>query len=249
MTNEEHGLGRLEFLDDRSRNFQVFPLLMQIGATVPGSRTWGLGAQLNQGSSGRCVGYTAAAELAALPVRWPGTNELGNVLYELATKRDVWPQNDGPDINFGTNDVAVMKAMKELGFITEYRWCGAGSGRPLEDFALALKHIGPVLAGTDWLASMDTMGADGHLLVDPASAVRGGHEYLHYRVSIAWLPGTPPSSAGPRTFADVDIDASRTYVRNSWGGANNGWMTLREVGILQQRQGTYCIPLVRTRTS
>lgn len=248
MTNaSEFGLGRLEYKDPRSQNYQIYPLLRQMDLSEPRSKTYNLGAQLNQGSSGRCVGYTGAAELGASPVRWAATNDLGNVLYELSCARDVWRENDNGDINFGTNDVALLIAMRQLGFITEFRWCGAGSGRALEDFVLALGYKGPVLFGSDWLASMDIVQADGRIVVDQSTQVRGGHEYLFYRIVIRWLPGAPPP--GYRRLEHVDLDASRAYVRNSWGGVGNGFMTLRDVDTLQKRGATAVIPLRRGVTS
>lgn len=243
MVNVDFGLGRLPQFDDRSRLYQVRPLLEAAGQTIPRSYTWRVSAQLNQGSSGRCVGYAGAGELGASPVRWPATNVLANVLYELACKRDAWSENDSGDITFGTSVLALMQALKELEFIPFYHWCGAGSGNALEDFTLSLGYRGPVVVGTNWYSSMNSPGLDGHIRVEPASGLRGGHAYYFYRISIRWLGGIKPAVP---SFADVDIDASRGHVFNSWGGVCNGWMTLREVGFLLSQGGEACVPDKRT---
>lgn len=236
-------LGRLEEFDERSRLFQIAPLLAEQGIIKPRSYTWSLGPQLNQANSGRCVAYMGAGDLGARPVKWPVTNELANALYELCTKRDAWSQNDNGDINFGTSVLALMKVFAELGFISEYRWAGAGSGKALEDFSLSLSYKGPVLLGTVWYNSMFNVLPDGHIIVDQSSGVAGGHAYLPYRQAIAW------KSPLHATFDDVDRLNTQVHIRNSWGGQTNGWMTLAEIGHLLSQNGEAAIPIMRTRTS
>lgn len=240
----DFGLGRLPQFDPRSRRYQVRDLLEAEALVVPRSYTWRPGAQLSQGSSGRCVGYAGAGELGATPVRWPCTNILANSLYELACKRDAWSENDNGDINFGTSVLALMLALKELEFIPAFHWCGAGSGRALEDFCLSLGRFGPIVVGTDWYASMDTPGLDGHIRVDPASGLRGGHAYYFYKIGIKWLGGIRPLAP---TFADVDLEQTRCFIQNSWAGICNGWMSLTEVNTLLLAGGEACVPDKRTR--
>lgn len=245
MTNAPGGLGRRVEFDQQSRLYTVASTFT-LEQTIPRSYTWQPGVQLDQGSSGRCVAYAGSGEGGARPVVWPATAEFANLLYSLCCLNDQWPENDDGDINFGTSVLALMKVLKSLGFIPEYRWCGAGSGQALADFTLSLGYKGPIIVGVNWYSSMNTPRLDGHIIVDSTSGLLGGHAFYFYRVAIKWLSGVKPIAP---TFADVDLDASRAWLMNSWGGICNGWMTLREVSQLLHEDGEAVVILKRQRTS
>lgn len=243
-------LGRLPEFDEASRNYQIRPILLAENITKPRSYTWSPGPMLNQGNTGTCVGHAGANDLAARPVRWPGTSNLAFVLYELACRRDIWSGNDNGDVNFGTSVLALMKVLSELGFIPEYRWAGAGSGKVLEDVVLTIGYKGPVIAGTDWLNSMFDVGANGHVIIDQSSGVGGGHAYLKNQAKVVWKSTSLPAQP---TMEHIDRAKSRVGIVNSWGadwGINGtGWWTFEEEDWLLARAAESAVPVLRQRTT
>lgn len=243
----ERNFGRLLQFNPESRNYQIRTILEQDQIYSPRSYTWRPGPQLDQGNSGRCVGYGSAGILGGRPITLPVTSETADLLYFLACQFDVWPGNNSiSEIHFGTSVVAVLDALRRLSLIREFRWAGAGSGRATEDFLLALGYKGAVLVGTNWYNSMNNVQPDGHILVNPASGLAGGHCYYFYRVQVAWIGGSKPDNA---TFAHVDWDRTKLWIMNSWGGQVNGWMTLREVDHLIHAKGEAAVAIQQTRTS
>lgn len=197
MVPDAGRLGRLLHHDPRSRSFAAVDLLDTKAAKKPGVQTWWRRGVYDQGSTSSCVGQATAACLLTSPNRHAISRRQqrdmdGYALYRVAQGLDPWPGQE-PDY-YGTSTLAGMKAAKQMGLISEYRWCFG-----LDDTLATLTSLGPVVIGTLWLASMDHPAADGTLTVDPDSMVRGGHATLL-----------------------VGVNAEQRTVRgvNSWG---EGW--------------------------
>lgn len=241
MTNQvEYPLGAIEDFDDRSRNFLLATLLTESGIVKPRSYTWECKPRLNQmqtvhAHKGTCVGHAVAHEAAARPVVRPADSALALLFYDWAQFHDPW-NSTPPDE--GTSLLAGINAGREYGYIGEFRWAGAGSGKALEDAVLGIGYKGPGLAATVWLSGMDTPDANG--FITASGALRGRHAYLVNGVTIRWLPNSAKAS-----FADVDLNASFFRIHNSWGlgyGKNGEVLiTLAEFSKLQQQQGELAI--------
>lgn len=136
------------------------------------------GPLLNQGYIGRCTGYsltnlcntgTYYGERRRFSRGRFLTGLHGDQFYHRATQLDEWPGVWPPD-DTGSSGLAVAKAAKELGLISEYRHAFG------IDHLLDALVLGPALVGTTWLEDMFYPAKTGELSIsgDPV----GGHEYL-----------------------------------------------------------------------
>jgi hypothetical protein len=163
-------LDRRKEFDERSRNFTVRAYLEQLPpAKRMRGRTWSPGPVLDQGQEGACVGFACTHRRNGLPKRFGYTAEDAQRVYKLAQTLDIWP---GEDYD-GTSVLAGMKAGQQMHWWEEYRWCGAGSQRVLDDVLDALDDIGPVVIGIDWLSGMMQPRPSG--LLDCSGRIVGGH--------------------------------------------------------------------------
>jgi len=207
---------RRECFDPRSRNFPIRALVPL--SAEPRSRTWACPVWLNQGREGACVGFSISQEAAAAPVRVPNiTNEVARKLYLSARALDGIPDELGE----GTSVLAGMKAAREAGWYTEWRWAFGET-----DLALAISHCGPAVLGVGWYEGMMRPDARGY--IHPTGKIVGGHAIL---------------CRGYSSFR-------KCYrLRNSWGRAW-GWdadcyVTADEMRWLLSNRGEAAIPVVR----
>ena len=180
----------------------------------------------DQGNLGSCTGNAAAGLLATdskartgltsvtvnghlLPI----DEQLAVQVYELATQLDNIPGTYPPD-DTGSSGLGAAKALKKLGLAASYRHAFS-----LDALKSALQS-GPVMVGTVWLNSMfEPMGA-GNVLVDRASDVAGGHEYV---------------------LSAYDATADQFRIDNSWGEGwgirGSAWITAADMQWLLSQQG------------
>lgn len=217
-TTEDPRLDRLVQFDERSRNFQVRPLLAEAPRRRVRTR---LHRGLNQGQEGACTWFATAQRLNAAPraIRPKFTNERARELYFEAQKIDQWPGGAYPGATphyEGSSVLAAMKVAHREGFISSYRWIGAGSQSAVDDLVDTCRYVGGVVMGTWWLRSMFTTLPNGRLVVEPSSEKAGGHAWATQDVWYGKLAGETKS---------------RLYgvVQNSWG--EDGWgVKFRGVG-------------------
>lgn len=180
-----HRLGRHVRHDPRSWNFQA-PRAPKVVTKLHKRH----GTPFNQGDLGSCTGNAAAGLLMTDPLFERGrklTEEDAVKLYSQATHNDrlkgVYPPEDT-----GSSGLAVMKAAKQLGFITAY------------DHAFGLQHalealvLAPVITGVNWYSGFDDPDSDG--MVGISGHVRGGHEF---------------------EVVGLDAEAHTVRACNSWG--------------------------------
>ena len=185
----DNRLGRHVLHDPRSRSYDL--------ATVAGTRLptqpiqWARwGPIFDQGDLGCCTATAALGLLMTEPFSDGTVYTMDDVraFYHGETVidgiRGVYPPTDT-----GSTGLAAMKLLRTQGKIKAY----AHAFSPAVAVA-ALVH-GPIAVGSVWLNSMFEP-RDGRLVVDPASGVAGGHEY----VVDGWDPGT-----------------ERLHMTNSWG--------------------------------
>jgi hypothetical protein len=144
----------------------------------------------DQKSLGSCTGNAEAGLLMTDPYYSAGrvlSEQDAVTLYEKATHLDrvsgVYPPDDT-----GSSGLAVMKAAKELGYITAYQHA-FGLQHALEALVLA-----PVITGVSWYEGFDSPDSDGTVTI--SGSVRGGHEF---------------------EVVAIDADAQMVRACNSWG--------------------------------
>jgi hypothetical protein len=211
-TSELAGLGRLREWDEKNLD-HLLPR-----RRVPRQlrrRMWHAGDVLDQRDTPRCVGYAGWGWLAGGPVtNRPSVSP--DDLYFMAQDRDEW---DGRNYD-GTSTLGLMKALKDLGYIDEYKWA--------LDAATVVSWIlttGPVLVGSDWFLDMMAVDRDG--FIHPEGENYGGHEWR--------LVGTDLDRPTPNGTKG----ASRLV--NSWGRKwaqiGRAWIANSDLDLLIKRNG------------
>lgn len=141
------------------------------------SRAWPAQKPLDQGQDGSCTGHGLATALASL-LDYHGQHrnaarfdrhESALALYELATSRDEF-KGDWPTADTGSSVNGVMKAARDLGFVSAWQWCQSEA-----EVRHAVLNQSPVVLGVPFYASMETPDAAGLMTVDPNSQLLGGH--------------------------------------------------------------------------
>jgi len=173
--------------DERSKLYQV--------ASIKGGKqrsyTWNCGKHLNQGNSGKCVGFAIAHEFAAAPKQCNSSAGTANAIYNYAQKVDKYP--DGPGT--GTSLLAGCKAAKAMGWISAYNWCMG-----LQALISTVGYKGPVVIAVPWNASMNIPGKAGflnprgkftarHALLCKGVNTKGGLFVLHNSWGTNWGKG------------------------------------------------------------
>lgn len=168
------GLGRLRAEDPRDR---AYPLRAVLAAAEPGEprRQWPMFHRpLDQGSESTCVGHAWKHWMLCAPViqTKPAKEPAATTIYDLATRMDEWDGNEG-DRRFGTSVRAGAQVLRGMGMMASFRWEWTVDG------CIAwLEHGGPLVVGTDWLASMMNPDPDGTMRVDESTALLGGHAWV-----------------------------------------------------------------------
>lgn len=188
--------------DPKSLDYPIRPCLMDRRTVIEDiPKAWSLGAVLDQGYEGSCVGHGWTAELIASPKPDPYTgpgpgHQYAVDLYRRAQQIDEW---EGEDYE-GTSVLAGAKVVTERGLISEYRWCFS-----IEDVRDAVITSGPVVIGIPWYESMYETRPSG--LVEVDGDLVGGHCLLVY----GYHPGMRISGE------DWNARYRVFRWRNSWG--------------------------------
>lgn len=146
-------------------------------------------------------------------------------LYSLATLLDSIPGHY-PPTDTGSSGLGVAKALRALGLAHSYSHAFS-----LPALTSALQS-GPVMIGIPWLNSMFEPDGDGHIPVDHASGIAGGHEI---------------------ELNQYDAATGDYWITNSWG---TGWgvdgrayLTTPDLRWLLSQQGDVTIPAWTTATA
>lgn len=180
---------RIPAYDEASRNFQVRALHDNAAAagTSPPRRTAAhrpAKPVLDQGNLGGCVLWSEATGENASPHRRkpPTTDDEARARYFAVQLVDEYPGGEYAGATpkaGGTSLLAAAKLAQAEGRISSYWWCGAGSGRAIDDLVDSLVHpdLGGVQLGIPWYESMYWPDPYGLLAVDPSSGQTGMHAY------------------------------------------------------------------------
>lgn len=167
----EYGLGRRTARDDRDLKF-LLRAAMAAAREAPRPRTqpYRLGPILDQGATGRCVGYAWAQKIQSAPILVRNVDPVA--IYDLATELDEWPGEHDPQS--GTSGRAGAKALRQMGLISE--WHNCFDAQTLADWLVGGWGTGAL--GINWYQGFDTPTHEG--MVDPGGSVRGGHQVFCY---------------------------------------------------------------------
>lgn len=225
--HEDFGLGRFPSVDERDRNYPLRAILKEDeqltaddeAALRRGWRYWWPGGWWgDQGRTPQCVAYSLLHQLEDGPLtkepRKPGAGPIvpAQQVYDLAQRLDEWAGEnyDGTSVRGGA------KALRQLGFIREYRWAFT-----IDVLVRALLVEGPVVFGTYWYYDMFFPDASG--LVSVSGEISGGHAYL--------LDG-------------VNVNTGLIRFKNSWGRGwgkrGFGYMRIEDADTLLNRWGEAC---------
>jgi hypothetical protein len=216
-------LDRIPEFDERSRSFNIRPLLPTI--FKPRGYTWRIPAGryvLDQGQEGACVGFSFAHDLLARPVVVPDVYELqAKQIYNLAKTLDPW---EGENYE-GTSVLAGAKALMQLGFLAEYRWAFT-----LDDLTAAIGYKGPAVLGVWWREGMLNPDADG--FIHYTGEIVGGHAIMCNAVNVKKGFFTLTNSWG-----------------HWWGHAGACYISAADMALMLADDGEACIPVKRTKGS
>jgi hypothetical protein len=210
----EAGLGRLLQKDERNKNFplprkQIYPAELR-------RKMWFGSEVTDQLDTPHCVGHAGYGWLQAGPV----TNKppfTPTQLYYMAQDRDEWPGRDYD----GTSSLGLMKALKDVGYISEYRW--AFDAQTVAEWLLT---SGPIVAGTWWHLDM-FMPHKKTGFIAPTGKKVGGHEYR--------LVGVDLDKPGPGG-AKGALRIVNSWGAN-WGQHGRAWITIDDFDRLLKDDG------------
>jgi len=212
-------LGRVAEFDERSRGYSITPLVEDKPIV---SKGWSVKHWLDQGQTPHCVSFSWHHELMALPVRVPfdsdeQAEQVAHERYFEMQKLDEWAGEDydGPSV------LAGAKLLRQLGYLSEYRWAFS-----LKDALLALSYEGPIVIGINWHEDMFYPDAKGFLR--DTGGIAGGHAILVSSVSAVYRHVTVWNSWG-----------------QSWGNNGRAFLTWNALGRLLADDGDACVPMGR----
>lgn len=224
---------RLDWQPRHDPKSQNFPIRSAIGTVEERPRAWKLGAVLDQGSEGACVGFGWTGELLSSPkpdfdASAAQGNQYALGIYREAQTIDEWP---GEDYS-GTSVLAGAKVVHGRGHVDAYRWCFS-----IEDVRDAVIAEGPVVVGIPWHENMYYTSDSG--LVNVEGNVVGGHCIL--------ITGYHP---GIRLRGEDYRERFRVFRwRNSWGPdygvGGNGFVRYEDLRDLLKEWGEACCPTGR----
>src|SRR5512138_1626161 len=199
---DQRWYGRLYSPDPRDRLHTMGDRLYLMSRAALKIRTQApqKGPTLDQGPTSRCVMFSAATSLGALPIGYgrtavsvlatvqqPVAEDDGSFispdLYSWAQRHDEWP---GEDYD-GTSVRAGQEYLRKIGRSIGYVWA-----TNLDETKDYIKRMGsaPIILGIDWLEKMDTpIRIHGAYYIEADGPVLGGHAIccLWYdRVRAAW---------------------------------------------------------------
>lgn len=210
---ERFGMGRRYAPDARDRGFTMRMMLSRKPRPFRLWRYWwDDGCWNDQGETPMCVGYAWSHWLCDGPVTHAAAYDPVSI-YHLAQQNDEW---DGEAYE-GTSVRGAAKGLAAQSRIREYRW-----GWTYRDVVDTIKHLGPVVLGTDWFDGMFTPNALG--IIRPTGSVAGGHAYVANGVN----------------------EISRTVrIKNSWGREwghrGHAYLTYDDLDFLLKREGEACL--------
>jgi C1A family cysteine protease len=212
------GTGRRPSPDPRDKQYL---LPRKASALTITKRFWAApGPVLDQGDTSQCVVYACDKYLTSSPIRNKGfgSAEGREAVYKEVQRLDEWP---GEDYD-GTSVRAMMKWLKNKGFIGKYSWAF--------DCATVISHVlttGPLEMGTIWDAGMSNPDRWGFIEPNGTDHDDQGH---------AWtIVGVDREKKRGRTTVGA-VRMINSWGR-MWGQGGRAWITFDALDKLLRADG------------
>ncbi len=154
--------------------WKAFNALAQIVGPPPvpsNDREWAAAFQLNQSSTGHCVGFGWAGWGDSEPVVDEYGDPDGHAIYYECKVIEGQPNNED-----GAYPRDGAKAMLARGRLSTY-----AAAATITDVIDYLRSTGPLVIGTDWTSDMFEPDSNG--FIKPTGSYEGGHCYLLYGIN------------------------------------------------------------------
>lgn len=214
----DHGLGRRYSPDPDDRKYLMQRRLGAPGMPLPSRKSWRIGPpNLDQGSTGTCVGQAWHNFLRCAPIRTVKRAPSPFDIYDAAILIDEWSSNDNDTARQeGTSVRAGAEVVTAKGRLKTFLW--AFALQSAIDFVLT---EGPVVLGTDWPNWKPD--AEGIVRITATTKFIGGHAYL---------------------WRGVDTKRGLALCSNSWGDAwgksGDFYIPFSDLERLIHQQGEVC---------
>ena len=235
VTADGRTFDRFKSRDTRRENWPAEDVVEFVAEPFP--KSWYSRLVTDQGREGACVGHGLTTELVASPrpatlVTADQASVFAQRLYKRAQQLDPW----AGEAYSGTSVDAGFKAVREYGWISEWRWMW-----DIKVIRNAVMTEGPVVLGVDWYEEMYTTRPSG--LVKIGGAKVGGHCIT----IIGYHPGM--------RIAGEDWNARYEVFKwkNSWGtdyGKNGvGYILANDLATLMNDGGEAAIAMGRKKVN
>ena len=195
------------------------------------------GPTLDQGNTPKCVMYSAATALGALPIGYGKTPEEviasvevaldGSVdLYDWSQRHDEWPGEDYEGTSVRAGQEYLIKAGRSSGYV---------SAKSIDEMKDYISRVGsaPIIIGIDYTEDMETPKLiKGKYYLEPSGAVVGGHAMCSL-----WFDRTLQSWKMQQTWGNEFGDDGIVYIPDDgmnilvfqWNGEAKSFIEQRRV--------------------
>jgi C1A family cysteine protease len=186
-----------------------------------------VGPVLDQGSTSTCVVHACDKYLTTRPIYnlgWASLKERTKV-YKEVQKLDEWP---GEDYD-GTSVRAMMKWLKDHGYITEYKWAF--------DCETVVNHVlafGPLEMGTIWDEGMSQPDRYGYIAPNRDDSDDEGH---------AWTIVGADRERIHRPTGRVGAVRMINSWGTGWGDNGRAWITFEDLDRLIKAEGEAAVAM------